>query len=205
METQKAQPTISIYLVGPSSTGKTTLCNALAQKLAIPTHAYVTEIARQVMKDKGHSRETIGSLQMQQDIMEAHFERENALREDTFPIRLFDRSAIDPIIYVILTSKNAADARSRQEFLTQSEEFQEILGRYKSNTSFMVLLKPVPGWLVDDGVRSTENQAECTQIFKELLKELAVPYFSLGGECIDLQERVNAILRLTQIETDKKA
>jgi hypothetical protein len=141
---------------------------------------------------------------MQQDIMEANFEREYALREDSFPIRLFDRSAIDPIAYAVLTSKNAEEARSRQDFLTQSEEFQKILGRYKSNTSFVVLLKPVPGWLVDDGVRSTENQAACTLIFKKLLRDLEVPYFELGTECTLLQERVSAILRSAQIETDQK-
>jgi len=30
------------------------------------------EVARHVMKMKGYSRDTIGSLQMQEDIMEAH-------------------------------------------------------------------------------------------------------------------------------------
>lgn len=156
------------------------------------------------MKDKGHSRETIGLLQMQQDIMEANFEREAALCEDSFPIRLFDRSAIDPIAYAILTSKTVEEARSRQDFLTQSEKFQKVLGRYKSNTSFVVLLKPVPGWLVDDGVRSTENQAACTLIFKELLRDLEVPYFELGTECTILQERISAILRFAGIETDRE-
>jgi len=156
------------------------------------------------MKDKGHSRETIGMLQMQQDIMEAHFDREDALREDSFPIRLFDRSAIDPIAYAILTSKNSEEARSRQDFLTKSEKFQKILRGYKANTSLVVLLKPVPGWLVDDGVRSTEDQAVCTLIFKELLRVLEVPYFELGTECTLLQERVSAILRFARIDTDQK-
>jgi len=156
------------------------------------------------MKDKGHSRETIGLLQMQQDIMEANFEREDALCEDSSPIRLFDRSAIDPIAYAILTSKTIEEARSRQEFLTRSEKFQKVLGQYKSNTSFVVLLKPVPGWLVDDGVRSTENQAACTLIFKELLRDLEVSYFELGTECTLLQERISAILRFARIEKDRE-
>jgi len=155
------------------------------------------------MKDKGYSRETIGSLQMQQDIMEAHFEREVSLLEDGYPIRIFDRSALDPIVYAILTAKDAEEARSRQDFLTRSEEFQKVLGRYKCNTSTIVLLTPVPEWLVDDGVRSTENQDTCTQIFRQLLRELEVPYFELGRECLYLPERVTAILRFAKMETSK--
>jgi len=66
--------------------------------------------------------------------------------------------------------------------------------------SEQVLLKPALGWLVDDGVRSTENQAACTLIFKELRRDLEVPYFELGTECILLQERISAILRFAVIE-----
>jgi hypothetical protein len=171
------------------------------QRLALPTGAYVTEVARQVMKDKGYSRETIGSLQMQQDIMEAYFEREHSLQENNYPTRLFDRSAIDPIVYAILTSKDSDEARSRQDLLTRSEKFQKVLRRYKSRASILVLLTPVPEWLVDDGVRSTENQDTCTRIFRELLEELGVPYFELGRECLHLPERVTAILRFAKVET----
>jgi hypothetical protein len=41
-------------------------------------------------------------------------------------------------------------------------------------------------------------------IFKELLRDLEVPYCELGTECTLLQERVSAILRFARIETNQK-
>ncbi|KAF8970320.1 AAA domain-containing protein [Flammula alnicola] len=175
---------MSIYIIGPSSTGKTTLCDALGQKLAMPKHAYVKEVARQVMKDKGYSRDTIASVQMQKDIMDAHFQREDRLDAIHCPIRLFDRSAIDPIVYAILTSGSTEEARLRQAFLTESNEFQGCSKDTK--------------WLVDDGVRSTENQQECIEIFKRLLKELGVHYYEFGSEMKFLQERVVVTMGLAK-------
>ncbi|KJA16697.1 hypothetical protein HYPSUDRAFT_47062 [Hypholoma sublateritium FD-334 SS-4] len=192
----KSPRKVSIYVVGPSSTGKTTLCNALAQKLGIPKTAYVTEVARQVMKDKGYSRDTIASVQMQQDIMDAYFHREEELDGLEEPIRLFDRSAMDPIVYALLTSKTQEEANARKAFLTASDHFQRVLEKYQSPESIVVLLDPVAEWLVDDGVRSLESQTECLAIFKELLKSLKVDYYEFGRHTKFLHERVTVTLGL---------
>ncbi|KAF8816739.1 hypothetical protein BYT27DRAFT_7154123 [Phlegmacium glaucopus] len=191
----KPERSVSIYILGPSSTGKTTLCNALAQKLELEESAYVTEVARHVMKMKGYSRDTISSLQMQEDIMEAHLllEEKSVVRHT---VRVYDRTAIDPIVYAILTSHDEEEAKRKQHHLTRSANFQKVLQRYRQ--SIVVLLKPVAEWLVDDGIRSTENQDKCLQIYKRLLGELDISYYELGREAMFLPERVGIIMGLAR-------
>jgi len=70
----------AIYIVGPSSTGKMTLCNALAKQLGLPAEAYVTEVARTVMREQGFSRADVDKLDMQQAIVDAHIARDKEAR-----------------------------------------------------------------------------------------------------------------------------
>lgn len=180
------------------STGKTTLCDALAQRLGLARSAYVTEIARKVMQDKGYSRDTIGLLQMQQDIMEAHFQQEERLDELGYRIRLFDRSALDPVVYAILTSKDSDEGNARKTFLLETDKFRRVLARYRSKDSIVVLLKPVPQWLCDDGVRSMEQPDVCLDIFRALLAHLHIEYREFGKEMKLLEERVTSIMGLAR-------
>jgi nicotinamide riboside kinase len=208
----KPERSVSIYVLGPSvrsfadkiniltdfevqSTGKTTLCNALAQKLNLDESAYVTEVARHVMKEKGYSRDTINSLQMQEDIMEAHMllEQESAKHA----VRVCDRTAIDPIVYAVVTSRDEEESRRKQNHLTCSANFQKALQQYRE--SIVILLKPVAGWLIDDGIRSTENQDKCLQIYRRLLAEMDVPYYELGTEMTFLPERVGFVMGLARL------
>lgn len=193
--TAKPAHSVSIYVVGPSSTGKTTLCDALAQKLGLEKSAYVTEVARHVMKAKGYSRDTISSTQMQEDIMEAHFLLE--AESKVHAIRVWDRTAIDPIVYAILTSRDAEEARRKQDHLTHTANFQKALQKYRQ--SIVILLKPVAEWLVDDGIRCTENQDKCLEIYKRLLAEMDISYYEFGRETMFLPERVGIIMGLARL------
>lgn len=143
------------------------------------------------MKEKGYSRGTISSLQMQEDIMEAHLllEQESMAAH---AVRVCDRTAIDPIVYAILTSRDEEESRRKQDHLTRSAKFQNALQQYRK--SIVVLLKPVAEWLVDDGIRSTENQDKCLQIYKRLLAEMDVSYYEFGREMMFLPERVGFII-----------
>jgi nicotinamide riboside kinase len=49
-----------IYVVGPQSTGKTTLINALIQRLDIAVPV-IREVARRPMQDKGYTQEDVDS------------------------------------------------------------------------------------------------------------------------------------------------
>ena len=147
------------------------------------------------MTEKGYSRDTLSSLQMQEDIMEAHFLLEQ--ESMTHAVRVCDRTAIDPIVYAILTSRDEDESRNRQNHLTRSANFQKALQQYRE--SIVILLKPVAEWMVDDGIRSTENQDECLKIYRRLLAEMDVPYYEFGREIMFLPERVGFVMGLARL------
>lgn len=190
------QPTV-IYIVGPSSTGKTTLSRALVQRLGIKAPAYITEVARQVMKAKGFSRENVGALEMQMAIMAAQLEREKEARRSCSRIIISDRSAIDALVYAIVTASDEYDAKTRRETLMASLDFQAVLGWYKR--AHFVLLAPVSGWLVDDGVRSMDNQLACLEVFRQTMDMLGIRYKEIGEEQRDLEERITSVRNLVNV------
>ncbi|KAJ8087708.1 hypothetical protein AAF712_014719 [Marasmius tenuissimus] len=202
-----------IYLIGPSSTGKTTLCNAITKHLSLPPSVHVAEVARNVIRAGGWSRQDIGLLEMQQKILDAHAEKErevierqgllNDVDDNSGGIQLLcDRSAIDPVVYAVLTSRSILEPhssvdeleRSRRDALVNSSSFQAILPTYLEAASHFYLLEPVDSWLEDDGFRHTGDQAESFVIFKRLLGELGIPYRLIGRDMLDLEERVRFVL-----------
>jgi len=50
----------SLYLIGPSSTGKSTLFRAVMEDMGLDPGQCVTEVARMVMKNTDFSKKTIG-------------------------------------------------------------------------------------------------------------------------------------------------
>ena len=171
------------------STGKTTLCNALAKELNLTEAEVVKEVARHVMATQGWTRNDIGSVKMQQAIIEAHLKAEEG--RESCPILLCDRSAIDAIAYAIMTSPTEAEAQRRQDLLVRLQGFESALQKYRN--SIFVLLAPVPEWLEDDGIRSIENQSKCFDVFHSLLEKLGVPFRVIGPEMKSLDERVTAM------------
>jgi nicotinamide riboside kinase len=135
---------------------------------------------------------------MQRTIMEAQLEREQVARSvagsSAVRVVLSDRSAVDPIAYAVLTAATEDEARARMRVLVDTSEFQAALRRYREG--MFILFKPVPEWLVDDGVRSTDKQGQSSEVFPEVLKELGIPYVELGEEIKDLQARVAFAKRL---------
>ena len=57
-----------------------------------------------------------------------------------------------------------------------------------------MLLRPVPEWLVDDGVRSLDDQKICLQAFRAILCELGIKFVEMGVEVKGLTERVAFVL-----------
>lgn len=127
---------------------------------------------------------------MQRTILKAQLEQEQASRSvagnSGVRVVLSDRSAIDPVAYAVLTAANEESARERMRVLVDTPEFQAALNWYRDGK--FVLFKPVPEWLVDDGVRSMDTQS--LEVFRDVLKELEIPYVELGEEIKDLQARV---------------
>ncbi|KAG9310362.1 hypothetical protein JVU11DRAFT_9495 [Chiua virens] len=185
-------PFTELYVVGPSSTGKTTLCDALATSLQLCSWCYITEVARQIMKRRGFTREDVGKLEMQSTIMLAQLEREAEVCEramDTSEaLVLSDRSGVDPLVYAVLTAKDEREARQRKSILVEQPAFQNALKRYRK--AKFLLLRPVPEWLVDDGVRSLDQHARSFHVYRTVLAELGIPYREIREEMKDLTERV---------------
>ena len=191
--TDQQAPFTELYIIGPSSTGKTTLCNALAQSMIPHSWCYITEVARQVMKRRGFTRDDVGTIEMQSAIMLAQLEREAEVceraRSTGETLVLSDRSGVDSIVYAVLTAKNERQARQKKSILLEHPTFQSALKRYRK--AKFLLLRPVPEWLVDDGVRILEQHARSFYVFHAVLAELGIPYHVMGEEVKDLSERVN--------------
>ncbi|KAH7881902.1 AAA domain-containing protein [Phlebopus sp. FC_14] len=203
---ERQQSLGQLYVIGPSSTGKTTLCNAVMKSLNLPAWCYITEVARQVMRVQGYTRDDIGKIEMQRAIMLAQVAAEESACAQV-SIRgggliLSDRSGIDAIVYAILTANNEREAREKKALLLEDPMFRAALDRYR--VARFLLLGPVPQWLVDDGVRSLEQHERCISVFREVLDELGIVYHDMGGEMMDLGERVKEVKRLLGVvDSDK--
>ncbi|KAL4068635.1 AAA domain-containing protein [Scleroderma yunnanense] len=187
---------IQVYVIGPSSTGKTTLCTAAAKSLKLPSRCYITEVARHVMRTQGFTRADVGTLEMQRAIMQAQLEREaktceRARRGKSDGLILSDRSGIDPVVYAILTAKGEDEAHQKKDALINLPAFRMALRRYKE--AIFLLLSPVEEWLVDDGVRNLDNHERCINTFRQVLDELGIKYQEIGAETKGLEDRVKVL------------
>ncbi|KAJ4468846.1 hypothetical protein J3R30DRAFT_3661779 [Lentinula aciculospora] len=172
----------AIYVVGPSSTGKTTLCDALV-------------VARTVMKEQGFTRADVDSLAMQHAIVKAQASRDRETRDQkawaedgvgTHSTLLSDRSAVDAVVYAALSELVVKSGNTQT--LISSPEFQAILPFYRSPKSKFVLLRPIQAWIVDDGVRSLKDGEHYYDMFIEL-----------GEDCRWLEERIAIVTRAIYI------
>ncbi len=146
----------------------------------------VSEIARSVMKARGFTRMDVARLEMQEAILEAILKKHG---EESIEVPMIhDRSALDPVVYAVLTAEDAKEATQRKGHLVDTKKFNSILERYRQST--VILLKPVREWIMDDGIRSLEDLDKCYEIFRLLLSEYRIPFREIGTEMRFLEERV---------------
>jgi nicotinamide riboside kinase len=123
----------AVFIVGASSVGKTTLCSALARHFGLEPEKWIREVAREVMRTQGFTRDNVHEFAMQHAIMSAQLDAERsalsrAANGDRM-VLLSDRSAVDPAIYA-QTSRTDDDDEYRTRLLN-SEAFQAILPFYR--------------------------------------------------------------------------
>ena len=155
MEDQRAEPVLhhgssatgnvkqghtgrAIYVLGPSSSGKSTLCDALARYLDLDRTRYVREVARTVMREQGFTRKDVDTYAMQQAIMAAQLKAEQKILESSEDsadegcvVMLSDRSAVDPIVYA--TTSRSPGGEDMRRKLMKNENFQAMLPFYRQS------------------------------------------------------------------------
>lgn len=72
---------VSIIILGPESTGKTTLFNQLAQDLSIPSSKLIPEVARSLMERNGWTGIDYDMLERQEDILKETLKIEEEMEE----------------------------------------------------------------------------------------------------------------------------
>ena len=211
----------SIYVVGPSSTGKSTLCGALLKHFIAESQSQssrgdrrgvlpysISEVARTVMRERQFTRNDVGTLAMQQAILEAQVKAERdalaSLASSSEPTKekvlLSDRCAIDALVYTRkFVSENA------YKTLCETSEFQEALGRYRGERAndnehvLFILTLPVAEWLIDDGTRNMDEPEAILGEFRHVLNEMKIPFVELGSEIMDLGRRVEWVISNTRL------
>ena len=131
----------AIFVLGPSSSGKTTLCEAISERLGINAQLYIKEIARRVMLTHGFTRNDTDTFEMQHAIMVSQLAAERAAIafaesmvrsmpcSGSPPTVLSDRSAVDPVVYA--TTSDAPGASERRQRLLNDRAFQDNLTWYR--------------------------------------------------------------------------
>lgn len=188
-----------IYVVGSSSSGKTTLCKALAARLGLPPDRHVTEVARSVMRSTSFTREHVERLDMQKTILNAQVAAEGKTRSkyaatgasvhsQNSAFLLCDRSAIDALVYASLSPTESTGA----EILAESAELQSVLPIYRRG--LFILLHPVKEWFEDDGIRALTDTSRYPDTYKYYLERYGIKYYEMGDTLKNLDDRVDRVL-----------
>ncbi|KAI0684614.1 AAA domain-containing protein [Cytidiella melzeri] len=186
--------TRAIFVVGPSSSGKTTLCNAIAEKLQVDPARHIKEVARTVMRAQNFSRHTVKTYEMQHAIMQAQVAEEKRVLSMPQDERsrvwlLSDRSAVDPIVYA--STSGVPEAGEMRNRLLHQQSFLDALPLYR--TSLFVALSAVPEWIEDDGVRSLDDPSNYHTQLCNILSELGISFVKIGDNMRNLTRRVEFV------------
>lgn len=187
-------PNKSVCLVGPQSTGKTTLSNALKEKFGSNV-ILVQELARSVLKNFDCNTDDIFNdidklLELQKCILMAQCKTETQLTEQHKKY-ISDRSAVDPMVYA--------------KFYLKPEIFQSLcdLDTWKTmklmyqnqSEMLLILIEPNERLLRFDGVRKMPGDLEewfrFHECFVSFMKENDIPYKIIPNECLSLQQRIS--------------
>lgn len=192
----------NIYVIGPQSTGKTTLVNKLRDDLrhwlasaAIEPPQIVTEVARTVLTKHKYTANDITSstdrcLELQKLILEAQAaaEKEALLHSSWF---ISDRSGFDPLVY-------AREYVSPEAVVEMQRLPAWIEVKARMENSLIVVCEAGTPWLMDDGVRLMPNNEDAwmklSRDFCDLLDKSGFSYCVVPRTMVDLSERADFVL-----------
>ncbi|KAG5661345.1 hypothetical protein KAF25_005467 [Fusarium avenaceum] len=192
----------NIYVIGPQSTGKTTLVNKLRDDLrhwladaAIEPPQIVTEVARTVLTKHKYTANDITSstdrcLELQKLILEAQAaaEKEALLHSSWF---ISDRSGFDPLVY-------AREYVSPEAVVEMRRLPAWIEVKTRMENSLIVVCEAGTPWLMYDGVRLMPDNEDAwmklSRDFCDLLDETGFSYCVVPRTMLDLSERAEFVL-----------
>jgi len=206
----------NIYVIGPQSTGKTTLVNALEKAFTsgngTPNRfnrtqpAIIREVARIVLKTYNFTRDDITNsptraLKLQELILKAQVKAEESALNESPEKAWFvsDRSGLDPIVYAkIFVGEDASQQ------MISSDEWKASAERMKNG--LVILCEAGCTWLVDDGTRlmpqDMEDWLRLNSAFHEVLEKLGINKLVIPKSVPDLQERVQIVLDAVHMGSD---
>lgn len=196
-----ATPPPNIYIIGPQSTGKTTLVNKIRsesfhqqQDQPFEDPQIISEVARSVLIEHKFTANDITSSQqrcltLQRLILEAQAKAEDTgLGKSSWFIS--DRSGIDPLVY----ARRYASKEGVLE-LQQLDAWTQIRARMMK--SLIVVCESGTPWLADDGVRlMPRDYEEWFQLFGDfcaILDELGLRYSVVPRSMLNLSERAEFV------------
>ncbi|KAK3711994.1 hypothetical protein LTR37_009306 [Vermiconidia calcicola] len=188
----------NIFIIGAQCTGKTTLVYALKEHFErqlvddIPQPVFISELARNVMKQLKIDRHEIATLPersftLQKAILHAQDKAEIMVTNEAGGWYISDRSGIDPIVYTrLLVGEDAATE------LLDSEVWSRLQRNMKDGLVF--LCEDGCTWLVDDGTRlmpkDLEDWSKSDHAFRKLLEEKEIGYTLISKDVADIADRL---------------
>jgi len=181
----------SIFLIGPSSTGKSTLSLSLLPHL--PSYSLISETARRVMIARGYTRLDVSMFPMQRDIFFAQLEEERE-RMERLQGLVADRCCLDAVAYC---RKEGVEEEKQLVEVLKGEGEEGVVKNYRKGV--VVLCLPVEEFRIDDGVRAISNEIEDSwefvKVYEDLLNEFGIRYHTLGEKESNLDKRVELVLK----------
>lgn len=194
-------PIPNVYIVGPQSTGKTSLVNKLRSEVgnwlnhtSIDEPQIVSEVARTVLSKHNFTAVDVKSspqrcFTLQKLILDAQAlaEAEALVQSRWF---ISDRSGVDPLVY----TKRYVSAEAALD-LQRQDTWIEVRARMAD--SLIVVCESGTPWLTDDGIRlMPESREEWLQLFKdfcEVLDGIGLQYSVVPRDMLDISERATFV------------
>eukprot|EP01130_Rhizamoeba_saxonica_P007674 TRINITY_DN310_c0_g2_i3.p1 TRINITY_DN310_c0_g2~~TRINITY_DN310_c0_g2_i3.p1 ORF type:complete len:645 (+),score=105.68 TRINITY_DN310_c0_g2_i3:1230-3164(+) len=179
-----------MYIIGAHCVGKTTLLNYFVNQQPRQVH-HIKEVARNLL-----SKSKINKKDLQDDdvffsFQQQLFERQNICEKERMH-RSFvsDRCCLDPLVY----TREKSEEKYNLFCEKNKAQLEQIKDRYRKQNTHLVIIKPNPNIVKDDGVRlnaDIEHMNQVHECYTDTLEELGIEYDIIHAE--PLEERYSII------------
>lgn len=167
-----------ICFTGAQGTGKTTILNKF-KDLGVPV---ITEVVRNLKKEKGIKINLDGGIETQNMIWQAY--KELLSNEKSY---ISDRCLVDVISYTEAGIQSHPDMEGLLE-----EQYVDLVKFNQANPDIIYIYFPIEFPVVDDGVRSIDEKyrKDVDKIIKHNLDILNLKYLTISGSVEDRYKQI---------------